>query len=94
MSQRQARSSPVARLRDLWICLPDGDDDDTLSDGCVRFASLRDTTSEPTGFIFPGSGETAFVNLQHRDVDSANTRGSLLLISGFKVKKDRDKDWN
>jgi hypothetical protein len=29
------------------------------------------------------------VNLQHRDVDAANHRGSLMLISGFKVK---DKD--
>jgi len=81
--------STQPRGNDLWMCLPDGDDDDTLSDGCVRFASLRDTTSEPTGFIFLASGEAAFVNLQHRDVDAANHRGSLLLISGFKVK-DRD----
>jgi secreted PhoX family phosphatase len=78
------------RGNDLWICLPDGDDDDVLSDGCVRFGSLRDTSSEPTGFIFLGSGEAGFVSLQHRDVDAANNRGSLLLISGFKVKKDRD----
>jgi hypothetical protein len=74
----------------VWICLPDGDDDDTQSDGCVRFASLRDTTAEPTGFIFLASGEAAFVNLQHRAVDEAANRGSLLLISGFKVK-DTDK---
>jgi len=51
----------------------------------VRFASLRDTTSEPTGFIFLGSGEAAFVNLQHRGVDEAAGTGSLLLISGFDV---------
>jgi secreted PhoX family phosphatase len=78
----------VSELRgnDLWICLPDGDDDDTQTDGCVRFASLRDTTSEPTGFIFLGSGEEAFVNLQHRSVDESGNRGSLLKISGFKVK--------
>ena len=74
------------RGNDLWMCLPDGDDDDTISDGCVRFGSLRDTSSEPTGFIFLGSGEAAFVNLQHRDVDSANQRGSLMMISGLKVK--------
>ena len=73
------------RGNDLWICLPDGDDDDLQSDGCVRFASLRDTTSEPTGFIFLGSGEAAFVNLQHRGVDEAAGTGSLLLISGFDV---------
>jgi hypothetical protein len=78
----------VSELRgnDLWICLPDGDDDDTQTDGCVRFASVRDTTSEPTGFIFLGSGEEAFVNLQHRSVDESGNRGSLLKISGFKVK--------
>ena len=28
------------RGNDLWICLPDGQDDDALSDGCVRFAHL------------------------------------------------------
>ena len=32
----------------------------------MRFASIRDTTAEPTGFIFLGSGEEAFVNIQHR----------------------------
>ena len=51
----------VTELRgnDLWICLPDGDDDDVLTDGCVRFASIRDTSAEPTGFKFLGSGEAA-----------------------------------
>jgi hypothetical protein len=83
------------RGNDLWICLPDGADKDVQSDGCVRFASLRDTSSEPTGFIFLGSGEEAFVNLQHRDIDNANGRGSLIKISGFKVKSDdRDDDDN
>ena len=81
------------RGNDMWICLPDGDDDDTQSDGCVRFASLRDTSAEPSGFIFIASGEAGFVHLQHRDVDAANHRGSLLMISGFKVK-DKDKDKN
>jgi hypothetical protein len=85
--------STQLRGNDLWMCLADGDDDDVQSDGCVRFASLRDTTSEPTGFIFLASGEAAFVHLQHRDVDAANHRGSLLLISGFKVE-NKDKDDN
>jgi hypothetical protein len=77
------------RGNDLWICLPDGADDDTLTDGCVRFASVKDTSAEPTGFIFLGSGEAAFVNIQHRAVNDAagNTNhGALLKISGFKVK--------
>ena len=66
----------VTELRgnDLWICLPDGDDDDVLTDGCVRFASIRDTSAEPTGFIFTGSGESAFVNIQHRAVNDAPRR--------------------
>jgi len=83
------------RGNDLWICLPDGDDDDTLSDGCVRFASIKDTSAEPTGFIFLGSGESAFVNIQHRAVNDAagNTNhGALVKISGFKIKKDHDDD--
>jgi hypothetical protein len=74
------------RGNDMWICLPDGTDEDIQTDGCVRFASLRDTSSEPTGFIFLGSGEEAFVSLQHRATDVANNRGTLLKISGFKVK--------
>jgi secreted PhoX family phosphatase len=84
----------VTELRgnDLWICLPDGDDDDVQSDGCVRFASIRDTSAEPTGFIFKGSGESAFLNIQHRAANDAlgNTNhGALIRISGFKVKQDR-----
>jgi secreted PhoX family phosphatase len=82
----------VTELRgnDLWICLPDGDDDDVLTDGCVRFASIRDTSAEPTGFIFTGSGESAFVNIQHRAANDAlgpGNHGALIKISGFKIKK-------
>ncbi len=83
------------RGNDLWICLPDGDDDDTLSDGCVRFASVRDTTAEPSGFIFTGSGRSAFVNIQHRavnDAAGAGNHGALLMISGFKADKGADDD--
>jgi len=77
------------RGNDLLICLPDGRDRDVMSDGCVRFASLRDTTSEPTGFIFTATGRTAFVNLQHRGIG----QGALLEISGFRVDRDdRDSD--
>src|SRR5689334_4471175 len=95
----------VTELRgnDLWICLPDGDDDDVQTDGCVRFASIRDTSAEPTGFIFLGSGESAFVNIQHRavnDTAGAGNHGALIKISGFKVTPHRrsgqadDGDWS
>jgi secreted PhoX family phosphatase len=82
------------RGNDILFCLPDGDDDDVQSDGCIRIASLRDTTSEPTGIIFLGSGESMLVSLQHR----ATGVGALLKISGFDVrrhrKEHRDGDWN
>jgi secreted PhoX family phosphatase len=93
----------VTELRgnDLWICLPDGSDDDALTDGCVRFASVRDTSAEPTGFIFFGSGEEALVSIQHRSVNDAlgaGSHGALVKISGFKVRShdhdfDDDHDW-
>ena len=90
----------VTELRgnDLWICLPDGKDDDVQSDGCIRFASIRDTSAEPTGFIFTGSGESAYVNIQHRAANDAlgpGNHGALIKISGFKVKRhDDDEDWD
>jgi secreted PhoX family phosphatase len=98
------RLSPLTsqlRGNDLWICLPDGTDGDALTDGCVRFASIRDTSAEPSGFIFLGSGEEAFVNIQHRAFNDSldkGHRGALLKISGFKVRDrgDRgrdDHDW-
>jgi secreted PhoX family phosphatase len=87
----KSMTPPVSELRgnDLWICLPDGDDDDALTDGCVRFASIRDTSAEPSGFIFTGSGESAYVNIQHRafnDGLGAGDHGALVKISGFDVR--------
>ena len=79
------------RGNDIILCLPDEDDDDVQSDGCIRMASLRDTASEPTGIIFLGSGESMLVSLQHR----ATGVGALLKISGFQVRRhrrDRDHD--
>jgi secreted PhoX family phosphatase len=74
--------STELRGDDVWMYLPDGMDRDVQSDGGIRILSLRDTSSEPTGFIFDASGEQAYVNIQHRDVGV----GALLKISGFKVK--------
>ncbi len=75
--------------------MPDGADDDALSDGCVRFASVRDTSAEPSGFIFLGSGEEALVNIQYRAYNDAidkGHRGALVKISGFKVRSHDDDD--
>ena len=99
-----SNNPPMTELRgnDLWMCLPDGKDDDALTDGCVRFASVRDTSAEPTGFIFFGSGEEALVSIQHRSVNDAlgaGNHGALIKISGFKVRShehdfdDDDHDW-
>ena len=46
------------RGNDMWICLPDGDDDDTQSDGCVRFASLRDTSARADRIHLPRLGRS------------------------------------
>ena len=89
----QTPNGVQARGNDIWACLPDGDDDDTLSDGCVRMASLRDTSAEPSGLIFLGSGEAAFVSIQHRKVNDdagLGNHGALIKISGFKVKREHD----
>jgi secreted PhoX family phosphatase len=82
------------RGNDVLLCLPDEDDYDVQSDGCIRIASLRDTASEPTGIIFNGAGDTMYVSLQHR----ATGVGALLKITGFDVRhhrrdKDHDGDW-
>jgi len=76
------------RGNDIWMCLPDGADRDVQSDGCIRIVSLRDTSAEPTGFIFTGSGETAYLNIQHREAGA----GALLKISGFRVQDHGDGD--
>ena len=42
-------TSRAPHNNDLWGCLPDGQDQDLLSDGCVRVATLNDLTAEWTG---------------------------------------------
>src|SRR5262245_56368038 len=90
---------PVTERRgnDLWICLPDGDDDDVQTDGCVRFASIRDTSAEPSGLVFLGSGESAFLSIQHRAFNDAlgpGNHGALIKISGFRVNAHRRHHWH
>ena len=53
----------------------------------------------PWGTIIVASGESAYVNIQHRaanDALGAESHGALVKISGFKVKKhdhDDHDDW-
>jgi secreted PhoX family phosphatase len=70
------------RGNDVWMCLPDGGDRDVQTDGCIRIMSLKDTASEPTGWIFTASGRTAYVSLQHR----ATGVGALMKVTGFDVR--------
>lgn len=65
---------------DLWDCLPDGADDNQLSDGCVRIGTLNDLTAEWTGGIFDASGKTFFVSVQH----NVTGHGVVLEITGWK----------
>lgn len=73
---------------DIWACLPDGADRNLKSDGCARMLSVKDTSAEPTGFIFAADGLTAYVSIQHSDdtamapVDGYGT-DDVLVITGF-----------
>jgi len=65
---------------DLWDCLPDGKDQDLLSDGCVRVATLNDLTAEWTGGIFDASGTRFFVSIQH----NISGKGTIIEIDGWR----------
>ncbi len=77
---------------DVFACLPDGADRDIKSDGCVKILSVKDSSAEPTGFIFDATGTTAYVSIQHSDdtlmapVDGYGT-DDVIKITGFKVKR-------
>jgi hypothetical protein len=75
-----------ARNDDIWDCLPDRADDDTLSDGCVRIASLNDNApnggAESTGGFFDPTGEHYYVSIQHTN-DDPNGFGTILDITGW-----------
>ncbi|MCB2117122.1 MAG: DUF839 domain-containing protein [Rhodobacteraceae bacterium] len=75
---------------DIWACLPDGADRDIKTDGCIRMLSVKDTSAEPTGFVFADDGMTAYVNIQHSDdtgmakVDDYGT-DDMIRITGFQA---------
>lgn len=85
---------------DIWACLPDGADRNFDGDGCVRMLSIRDPEAEPSGFIFDGTGKTAYYHVQHgqqfdalRDWDSNPVDGrtdDLIKITGFKLPGEDD----
>ncbi len=80
---------------DIFACLPDGKDRDIKTDGCVKILSVKDSSAEPTGFLFDASGTVAYVSIQHSDdinmplVDGYRT-DDVLKISGFRLPRWRD----
>ena len=76
---------------DVFACLPDGADRDIKADGCVKMLSVKDSTAEPTGFMFSADGRTAYVAIQHSNdgnmpkLDDYAT-DDVLVITGFKAK--------
>jgi len=90
---------------EIFACLQDGEDRDIKSDGCIAIASVVDPLAEPTGFIFDGSGKTAYVIIQHgeqpdslRDFTTNPVNGAtddLIKITGFgSTKHKKDKGWH
>lgn len=81
---------------DIFACLPDGEDRDLKSDGCIKVLSVKDQTAEPTGFGFTADGKVAILSIQHSD-DSGCPAGSecgavdgyptddLVVVRGFKI---------
>jgi hypothetical protein len=68
------------RNNDLWSCLDDGKDDDTLSDGCVRVGTLNDFDAEWTGGFFDSTGKHFYVSIQH----NSSGFGTILDITGWR----------
>jgi secreted PhoX family phosphatase len=69
---------------DLWDCLSDGADADTLSDRCIRIGTLNDWNSngegaEWTGGVFDATGHRLFVSVQH----NVSGKGVVLEITGW-----------
>jgi secreted PhoX family phosphatase len=74
-----------ARNDDIWDCLDDGADDDTLGDGCVRIASLNDLDAESTGGFFDPTGAHYYVSIQH----NSSGFGMILDITGLGITRSR-----
>jgi secreted PhoX family phosphatase len=65
---------------DLWSCLDDGTDNDLLSDGCLRIATLNDLDAEWTGGFFDPTGQHFYVSIQHNTTGA----GIVLDITGWR----------
>jgi secreted PhoX family phosphatase len=64
----------------IWMCLEDGADSDTLSDGCVRIATLNDLHAESTGGLFDADGKRYFFSIQH----NVTGHGTIVEVTGWR----------
>ncbi len=64
----------------IWMCLDDGADANTLSDGCVRIVTLNDLTAESTGGVFDGDGKRYFFSVQH----NVTSHGTIVELTGWR----------
>ncbi|MBI1424472.1 MAG: DUF839 domain-containing protein [Gammaproteobacteria bacterium] len=64
----------------IWLCLEDGGDIDTLSDGCVRVMSLNDLNAESTGGLFDAYGKRYFFSIQH----NITGHGVIVEVTGWR----------
>ena len=87
MDATTSAENPAFANDDVWACLPDGADSDTLSDGCVRVMTLKDGNAEFTGIEFLADGMSFYIHLQHRTQDGRTVpyTTDMLLISGLKA---------
>jgi secreted PhoX family phosphatase len=65
---------------DIWACLEDGADVDTLSDGCIRIATLNDLNAESTGGFFDDTGKHFYFSVQH----NVTGHGTILEVTGWR----------
>jgi secreted PhoX family phosphatase len=86
MDATTSAEDPAFANDDVWACLPDGADSDTLSDGCVRVMTLKDGNAEFTGIEFLADGRSFLINLQHRTQvgRAVQHTADMVLVSGFK----------
>jgi secreted PhoX family phosphatase len=77
---------------DVWACLPDGADQDVLTDGCVRVMTLKDGNAEFTGIQFLADGRSFYINLQHRTQTGRAVQGTtdMIKVSGIQVGGEDD----
>jgi len=80
MDASTSAEEPAFGNDDVWVCLPDGGDDDLLTDGCARAVTLLDGEAEFSGITFLADGSGFYQHLQHRAQDGDATLGTSEMI--------------